>query len=132
MPQEHLSHFCLSLMHFSPPPLRFSGYFFDCPIFTIPGRTYPVEILYTKVGGWLCPAAGLYRTALVHPATYWLVEPQHVLERLPPAANHSLFPCLLECYPLIIVCASRCLMRRLENKGSGVPLTAPCTDLVYL
>lgn len=29
---------------------KFSGYFFDCPIFTIPGRTYPVEILYTKVG----------------------------------------------------------------------------------
>jgi hypothetical protein len=28
---------------------KFSGYFFDCPIFTIPGRTYPVEILYTKV-----------------------------------------------------------------------------------
>ena len=28
---------------------KFSGYFFNCPIFTIPGRTYPVEILYTKV-----------------------------------------------------------------------------------
>lgn len=28
---------------------KFSSYFFDCPIFTIPGRTYPVEILYTKV-----------------------------------------------------------------------------------
>ncbi|KAK9905350.1 hypothetical protein M0R45_000285 [Rubus argutus] len=24
------------------------GYFFDCNIFTIPGRTFPVEILYTK------------------------------------------------------------------------------------
>jgi len=29
---------------------KFSSYFFDCPIFTIPGRTYPVEIMYTKVG----------------------------------------------------------------------------------
>lgn len=28
---------------------KFSSYFFDCPIFTIPGRTYPVEIMYTKV-----------------------------------------------------------------------------------
>ena len=28
---------------------KFSGYFFSCPIFTIPGRTYPVEVLYTKV-----------------------------------------------------------------------------------
>ncbi|CUS14489.1 unnamed protein product [Tuber aestivum] len=27
---------------------KFSGYFNQCPIFTIPGRTYPVEILYTK------------------------------------------------------------------------------------
>ncbi|KAE9409121.1 P-loop containing nucleoside triphosphate hydrolase protein [Gymnopus androsaceus JB14] len=27
---------------------KFSKYFFGCPIFTIPGRTFPVEILYTK------------------------------------------------------------------------------------
>ena len=27
---------------------KFSTYFFECPILTIPGRTYPVEILYTK------------------------------------------------------------------------------------
>ena len=27
---------------------KFSKYFFGCPVFTIPGRTYPVEILYTK------------------------------------------------------------------------------------
>ena len=27
---------------------RFSTYFFNCPILTIPGRTYPVEILYAK------------------------------------------------------------------------------------
>ncbi|KAH9914040.1 P-loop containing nucleoside triphosphate hydrolase protein [Fomitopsis serialis] len=27
---------------------KFAKYFFGCPIFTIPGRTYPVEILYTK------------------------------------------------------------------------------------
>ncbi|KAI6028094.1 P-loop containing nucleoside triphosphate hydrolase protein [Pisolithus marmoratus] len=27
---------------------KFSKYFFGCPIFTIPGRTYPAEILYTK------------------------------------------------------------------------------------
>jgi ATP-dependent RNA helicase DHX8/PRP22 len=27
---------------------KFSKCFFDCPIFTIPGRTYPVEVLYTK------------------------------------------------------------------------------------
>ncbi|CAM9912006.1 unnamed protein product, partial [Phaeothamnion confervicola] len=27
---------------------KFSTYFFECPIFTIPGRTHPVEVLYTK------------------------------------------------------------------------------------
>ena len=27
---------------------RFSSYFFNCPILTIPGRTYPVEVLYAK------------------------------------------------------------------------------------
>ncbi|WFD38003.1 RNA helicase [Malassezia japonica] len=27
---------------------KFSEYFYGCPIFTIPGRTFPVEILYTK------------------------------------------------------------------------------------
>ncbi|KAL7256598.1 hypothetical protein ACSBR1_010521 [Camellia fascicularis] len=27
---------------------KFSSYFFNCNIFTIPRRTYPVEILYTK------------------------------------------------------------------------------------
>eukprot|EP00965_Chrysotila_dentata_P094309 3117951-Pleurochrysis_carterae.AAC.1 len=27
---------------------KYSTYFFECPIFTIPGRTYPVEVLYTK------------------------------------------------------------------------------------
>lgn len=27
---------------------KFSTYFYECPIFTIPGRTFPVETLYTK------------------------------------------------------------------------------------
>ncbi|KAL1841309.1 hypothetical protein VTK73DRAFT_3514 [Phialemonium thermophilum] len=27
---------------------KFSSYFNECPIFTIPGRTYPVEILYSR------------------------------------------------------------------------------------
>ena len=30
--------------------VKFSEYFFNAPIFKIPGRTFPVEILYTKVG----------------------------------------------------------------------------------
>jgi len=27
---------------------KYSEYFFNCPIFTIPGKTYPVEVLHTK------------------------------------------------------------------------------------
>jgi ATP-dependent RNA helicase DHX8/PRP22 len=27
---------------------KFSKYFLDCPVFTIPSRTYPVEVLYTE------------------------------------------------------------------------------------
>jgi ATP-dependent RNA helicase DHX8/PRP22 len=27
---------------------KFSKYFYECPIFSIPGKPYPVEILYTK------------------------------------------------------------------------------------
>ncbi|KAH9259476.1 hypothetical protein BASA81_002519 [Batrachochytrium salamandrivorans] len=27
---------------------KFSRYFFQCPVFTIPGRTFPVEVLYAK------------------------------------------------------------------------------------
>ena len=28
--------------------VKFSSYFYEAPIFTIPGRTFPVEVLYTK------------------------------------------------------------------------------------
>jgi ATP-dependent RNA helicase DHX8/PRP22 len=28
--------------------VKFSSYFYEAPIFTIPGRTYPVDVLYTK------------------------------------------------------------------------------------
>lgn len=28
--------------------VKFSQYFYEAPIFTIPGRTYPVEVLYTR------------------------------------------------------------------------------------
>ncbi|KAL3268526.1 hypothetical protein HHI36_007635, partial [Cryptolaemus montrouzieri] len=31
--------------------VKFSQYFFEAPIFTIPGRTFPVEVLYTKEPG---------------------------------------------------------------------------------
>ena len=39
---------------------KFSAYFDDCPIFTIPGRMYPVDILYTKA-----PEADYLEAAIV-------------------------------------------------------------------
>lgn len=50
---------------------KFSGYFFDCPIFTIPGRTYPVEILYTKQ-----PETDYLDAALITVMQIHLTEPE--------------------------------------------------------
>ncbi|KAI9911640.1 hypothetical protein PsorP6_009006 [Peronosclerospora sorghi] len=45
---------------------KFSRYFFDCPIFTIPGRTFPVEILYTKEPELDCWDASLLCVIQIH------------------------------------------------------------------
>ena len=50
---------------------KFSSYFFDCPIFTIPGRTYPVEVLYTKA-----PEADYMDAALITVMQIHLSEPE--------------------------------------------------------
>lgn len=50
---------------------KFSRYFFDCPIFTIPGRTYPVEILYTKQ-----PETDYLDAALITVMQIHLTEPE--------------------------------------------------------
>lgn len=49
---------------------KFSSYFFNCPIFTIPGRTHPVEILYTKE-----PESDYLDAALVTVMQIHLTEP---------------------------------------------------------
>ena len=50
---------------------KFSAYFFGCPIFTIPGRTYPVEILYTKA-----PESDYMDAALITVMQIHLTEPE--------------------------------------------------------
>ncbi|CAM6098024.1 unnamed protein product [Calypogeia fissa] len=50
---------------------KFSGYFFNCPIFTIPGRTFPVEILYTKT-----PETDYLDAALITVMQIHLTEPE--------------------------------------------------------
>ncbi|UZJ54340.1 hypothetical protein CBS101457_003660 [Exobasidium rhododendri] len=50
---------------------KFSTYFYGCPIFTIPGRTYPVEVLYTKE-----PEPDYLDAALITVMQIHLSEPQ--------------------------------------------------------
>ncbi|KOS20551.1 Pre-mRNA-splicing factor ATP-dependent RNA helicase prp22 [Escovopsis weberi] len=50
---------------------KFSAYFNECPIFTIPGRTFPVEILYSRE-----PESDYLDTALVTVMQIHLTEPK--------------------------------------------------------
>eukprot|EP00898_Chlorokybus_atmophyticus_P004046 jgi/Chlat1/4642/Chrsp3S05597 len=50
---------------------KFASYFFNCPIFTIPGRTFPVEILYTKQ-----PESDYMDAALITVMQIHLTEPE--------------------------------------------------------
>lgn len=50
---------------------KFSAYFFGCPIFTIPGRTYPVEILYSR-----SPESDYMDAALITVMQIHLTEPE--------------------------------------------------------
>ncbi|KFA64908.1 hypothetical protein S40285_02877 [Stachybotrys chlorohalonatus IBT 40285] len=50
---------------------KFSSYFNQCPIFTIPGRTFPVEILYSRE-----PESDYLDTALVTVMQIHLTEPK--------------------------------------------------------
>ena len=50
---------------------KFSDYFFKCPIVTIPGRTYPVEVLYTKA-----PESDYLDAALITVMQIHLTEPE--------------------------------------------------------
>ncbi|KAK2080151.1 hypothetical protein QBZ16_000004 [Prototheca wickerhamii] len=50
---------------------KFSDYFFACPIFTIPGRTFPVEVLYAKE-----PESDYMDAALITVMQIHLTEPE--------------------------------------------------------
>ena len=50
---------------------KFSRYFFECPIFSIKGRTYPVEILYAR-----SPESDYMDAALITVMQIHLTEPE--------------------------------------------------------
>jgi ATP-dependent RNA helicase DHX8/PRP22 len=61
--------------------VKFSQYFFEAPIFTIPGRTFPVEVLYTKE-----PETDYLDASLITVMQIHLREPPG---KLAHADNHS-------------------------------------------
>lgn len=50
---------------------KFATYFWGCPIFTIPGRTFPVEVLYTKE-----PESDYLEASLITILQIHLMEPE--------------------------------------------------------
>ena len=50
---------------------KFSSYFMNCPIFTIPGRTFPVEVMYTKA-----PESDYMDASLITVMQIHLTEPE--------------------------------------------------------
>ncbi|KAJ3692981.1 hypothetical protein LUZ60_012076 [Juncus effusus] len=82
---------------------KFSGYFFDCNIFTIPGRTFPVEILYTKQ-----PESDYLDAALITVLQIHLTEPEgDILVFLTGQEE--------------IDHACQCLYERMKGLGKNVP-----------
>lgn len=60
---------------------KYSTYFLECPIFTIPGRTFPVEILYCKA-----PETDYLDAALITVMQIHLSEPPGVRLLFPLSA----------------------------------------------
>lgn len=82
---------------------KFSGYFFNCNIFTIPGRTFPVEILYTKQ-----PETDYLDAALITVLQIHLTEPEgDILVFLTGQEE--------------IDHACQCLYERMKGLGKNVP-----------
>ncbi|KAL8120025.1 putative pre-mRNA-splicing factor ATP-dependent RNA helicase DEAH5 [Apium graveolens] len=86
---------------------KFSGYFFNCNIFTIPGRTFPVEIFYTKQ-----PETDYLNAALITVLQIHLTE---------PAGDILLFLTGHE----EIDYAFQCLYERMKGLGKNVPDLIP-------
>eukprot|EP00890_Picochlorum_soloecismus_P002612 jgi/Picsp_1/3351/NSC_06189-R1_probable pre-mrna-splicing factor atp-dependent rna helicase-like len=82
---------------------KFSSYFFECPIFTIPGRTYPVEVLYTKE-----PESDYMDAALITVMQIHLTEPEGDILLFLTGQEE-------------IDTAAQILFERMKSLGSAVP-----------
>lgn len=66
--------------------VKFSQYFYEAPIFTIPGRTYPVEVLYTKE-----PETDYLDASLITVMQIHLTEPPGMISESHTHLRHLLF-----------------------------------------
>ncbi|CAN4082820.1 unnamed protein product [Withania somnifera] len=82
---------------------KFSGYFFDCNIFTIQGRTFPVEILYTKQSESDYLDAALITVMQIH-----LTEPEGDILVFLTGQEEIDYVC-------------QCLYERMKGLGKNVP-----------
>ncbi|XP_031116099.1 probable pre-mRNA-splicing factor ATP-dependent RNA helicase DEAH5 [Ipomoea triloba] len=82
---------------------KFSGYFFNCNIFTIPGRTFPVEILYTKQ-----PESDYLDAALITVLQIHLTEPEGDILLFLTGQEEIDYAC-------------QCLYERMKGLGKNVP-----------
>ncbi|KAK4740295.1 hypothetical protein R3W88_003992 [Solanum pinnatisectum] len=82
---------------------KFSGYFFDCNIFTIPGRTFPVEILYTKQ-----PESDYLDASLITVMQIHLTEPEGDILLFLTGQEEIDYAC-------------QCLYERMKGLGKNVP-----------
>ncbi|KAH6806578.1 ATP-dependent RNA helicase [Perilla frutescens var. frutescens] len=82
---------------------KFSGYFFNCNIFTIPGRTFPVEILYAKQ-----PESDYLDAALITVLQIHLTEPEGDILLFLTGQEEIDYAC-------------QCLYERMKGLGKGVP-----------
>lgn len=82
---------------------KFSGYFFNCNIFTIPGRTFPVEILYTKQ-----PESDYLDASLITVLQIHLTEPEGDVLLFLTGQEEIDYAC-------------QCLYERMKGLGKNVP-----------
>ncbi|XP_016450532.2 putative pre-mRNA-splicing factor ATP-dependent RNA helicase DEAH5 [Nicotiana tabacum] len=82
---------------------KFSGYFFNCNIFTIPGRTFPVEVLYTKQ-----PESDYLDAALITVLQIHLTEPEGDVLLFLTGQEEIDYAC-------------QCLYERMKGLGKNVP-----------
>ncbi|KAH6779092.1 ATP-dependent RNA helicase [Perilla frutescens var. hirtella] len=82
---------------------KFSGYFFNCNIFTIPGRTFPVEILYTKQ-----PESDYLDASLITVLQIHLSEPEGDVLLFLTGQEEIDYAC-------------QCLYERMKGLGKNVP-----------